>query len=117
MVMQKPEHFKAGFYTWTIHWSEELPDEAFGKTDTSQKRITMYKMDNEEMERETLFHELLHVALDDMTEAIFGYELEKKDSDKEENLVRLLSPQLLLILTSNPKLASFILGRGSGKRK
>ena len=116
-VMQKPENFKAGYYTWTIHWSEETPDEAFGKTDTTQKRITMYKMDNEEIERETLFHELLHVALDDMAEAIFGYELEKKDSDKEENLVRLLSPQLLHILTSNPKLASYVLGRGNGKRK
>ena len=115
--MQKPEIFKAGYYTWTIHWSEETPDEAFGKTDTTQKRITMYKMDNEEMERETLFHEILHVALDAMAEAIFGYELEKQDSDKEENLVRLLSPQLLHILTSNPKLASYVLGRGNGKRK
>ena len=115
--MLKPDTFKAGYYTWTIYWSEEPPEEAFGKTDTTSKKITMYKMDNEEIEKETLFHEILHVALDDTAEAIFGYELEKKDCDKEENLVRLLSPQLLSILTSNPKLASFILGRGHGKRK
>ena len=115
--MVKPESFKAGFYTWSIVWSEEPPEEAFGKTDTTSKKVTIYKIENEEIERETLFHEILHVALDDTAEAIFGYEVEKKDCDKEENLVRLLSPQLLQILTSNPKLASFILGRGHGKKK
>ena len=53
----------------------------------------------------------------DLSSQAFNYETEKKEVDKEENLVRLLSPQLLQILTSNPKLASFILGRGHGKKK
>ena len=116
-VMQKPETFKAGYYTWTIIWSDELPEQAFGKTDTSTKRVTIYKIENEEIERETLFHELLHVALDDTADSIFNYEPDKKECDKEENLVRLLSPQMLQILTSNPKLASYVLGRGNGKKK
>ena len=115
--MQKPENFKAGYYTWTIVWSEEPPEDAFGKTDTTNKKVTIYNISNEEIERETLFHEILHVALDDTAESIFNYETDKKDADKEENLVRLLSPQLLQILTSNPRLASYVLGRGNGKRK
>ena len=103
--MPKPTKFKSGYYTWKIKWSDEKADEAFGKTCSSTKTVTIYKQDNEQVEKETLLHEILHVALEDKAEAIFN--LDEKVENKEENLIRLLSPSLMNIL-ENKKLSNFL---------
>lgn len=102
--------FKSGFYTWKIIWSEEKADECFGKTDIGSKTIIVYKHDNKEVERETLFHEILHAAMDDKCEAIFGYDSGKLD-DKEENLIRLISPVMMNILCENRELQNYLFRR------
>ena len=108
--MKKPLKFKSGFYTWRIIWSEEKADECFGKTDVGSKTIIIYKHDNSEVERETLLHEILHAVMDDKCEAVFGYEGVKMD-DKEENLIRLISPVLMGILFENRTLQNYLFRR------
>lgn len=112
--MRKPTKFKSGCYTWKIFWSEELADEMYGKTDSSIKTITIYKCANEEMIRETLLHELLHVVMEDKAEAVFNFDPDKKEYDKEENLIRLISPVLMQLINDNPELVRF-LSKGGGK--
>ena len=106
--MRKPLKFRSGFYTWKIIWSKEKTDEMFGKTEISNKTVTIYKQENEEIERETLFHEILHVVGEDKYDSIFSFEPEKKELDREENLIRLLSPALMQVLCDNKDLARYL---------
>ena len=106
--MRKPLKFKSGFFSWKIIWSKERTDEMFGKTDITNKTVTIYKQENEEIERETLFHEILHVVGEDKYDSIFYFEPEKKDIDKEENLIRLISPALMQVLCDNKDLARYL---------
>ena len=106
--MKKPTKFKSGCFNWTIYWSQEEADEMYGKTDHSTKTVTIYKCKSDEITKETLLHELLHVALEDKAESIFNYDPDKKDYDKEENLVRLLSPTLFYLIRENPELIRFL---------
>ena len=103
--MTKPTKFKSGYYTWKIKWSPEKAEELFSKTCSSTKTITIYKQENKQVERETLLHEILHVALEDKADAIFNYE--EKLECKEENLIRLLSPVLMNIL-ENKQLVRYL---------
>ena len=112
--MKKPDSFKAGFYNWTIVWSEEEVDSCFGKTDAGTKTIIIYKQGNDQVEKETLLHELLHVALDDKCESIFN--VEGSVNDKEENLIRLLSPVIMQIICDNRQLCHFLFGRTNERR-
>ena len=112
--MRKPTKFKSGCYTWKIYWGEEDADEMYGKTDTSTKTVTIYKCKNDEITRETLLHELLHVVMEDKAEAVFNFDPDKKEYDKEENLIRLISPVLMQLISENPELIRF-LSKGSAK--
>ena len=91
-------------------------EDCFGKTDVGSKTIIIYKQDDLEIERETLFHELLHAALDDKVEPIFLFSDDQKMEVKEENLVRLLSPVMMDILCGNPKLCNYLFG-GMNERR
>jgi len=102
----RPKRFKAGFFMWSIKWSIDKVDDAFGKTDMNRKVITIYGQDNQEIDRETLMHELLHVALEDKIDTVFDGD--KKNDEKEESLVRLLSPTLIQILSDNKKLTKYL---------
>jgi len=112
--MKKPTKFKSGYFNWKIYWSDEVAEELYGKTDTSTKTVTIYKCANEQMTRETLLHELLHVVMEDKAEAVFNFDPDKKEYDKEENLIRLISPVLMQLLADNPELVKF-LSKGSSK--
>ena len=112
--MRKPTKFKAGCYSWQIYWSQEEAEEMYGKTDSHNKVVTIYKCKNDEILRETLLHELLHVVMEDKAEAVFNFDPDKKEYDKEENLIRLISPVLMQIINDNPELWQF-LSKGSKK--
>ena len=103
--MSKPTKFKSGYFTWKIKWSSEKAEELFGKTCSSTKTITIYRQENKQVEKETLLHEILHVALEDKADAILNYE--DKLECKEENLIRLLSPVLMNIL-ENKQLVRYL---------
>lgn len=115
--MKKPTKFKSGCFNWKIYWSEEQADEIYGKADTHTKTVTIYKHKNEEMLIETLLHELLHVVMEDKAEAIFNFDPDKKDFDKEENLIRLISPVLMQLINENPELIRFLSKNSKKGRK
>jgi hypothetical protein len=48
------------------------------------------------------------VVGEDKYEGIFNFEQEKKDLDREENLVRILSPVLMQLLSDNKDLARYL---------
>ena len=112
-LMKKPVKFKSGCFNWKIKWSEETAEELYGKTDHTTKTVTIYQCASDEVTRETLLHELIHVVLEDKVEAIFNFDPDKKDFDKEENLVRLVSPALMQLINDNPELVRFLSKGGS----
>ena len=106
--MRKPTKFKSGCYNWQIYWSQEEAEEMYGKTDSHNKVVTIYKCKNKEITRETLLHELLHVVMEDKAEAVFNFDPDKKEYDKEENLIRLISPVLMQLIIDNPELWEYL---------
>jgi len=104
--MKKPRKIKIGFYSWKIEWAKEKAEEMYGKTDVMSKVITIYKSPNTQIERETLFHELLHAAGEDKYDSIFHF----SGGDKEENLIRVLSPVLMQVLSDNRELTRYLFG-------
>lgn len=106
--MRKPTKFTSGCYTWSIYWSSEEAEEMYGKTDSHNKTVTIYKCKNKEITRETLLHELLHVVMEDKAEAVFNFESDSKSYDKEENLIRLISPVLMQLINDNPELWEYL---------
>ena len=115
--MRKPTKFKCGCYNWQIYWSQEEADEMYGKTDSSTKVVTIYKCKNDEITRETLLHELLHVVMEDKAEAIFNFDSDSKNYDKEENLIRLISPVLMQLIMDNPELFDFLSKKSKTRSK
>ncbi|MAV64716.1 MAG: hypothetical protein CMG00_05950 [Candidatus Marinimicrobia bacterium] len=102
--MKKPGKVKIGFYVWKIEWSKEKNEEMYGKTDPMTKIITIYRSPNSQIERETLFHELMHAAGEDKYDSIFQF----SGSDKEENLIRILSPVFMQMLSDNRELTKYL---------
>ena len=104
--MRKPTKFKSGCYNWQIYWSQEEAEEMYGKTDTHTKTITIYKCKNDEITRETLLHELLHVVMEDKAEAVFNFDPDKKEYDKERTHQTNI-PVLMQLIIDNPELWQF----------
>lgn len=104
--MKKPGKVKIGFYTWKIEWSKEKNEDIYGKTEAMTKVITIYRSPNIQIERETLFHELMHAAGEDKYDAIFFF----SGGDKEENLIRILSPAIMQMLSDNRDLTKYLFG-------
>jgi Zn-dependent peptidase ImmA (M78 family) len=78
-----------------------------GSTDTDEKRIYINTNFKEECQRETLLHELLHVAFMDCS--LFKHPIEN-DEDQEEFLIRYASPKIFQMFRDNEELKEFIFG-------
>jgi Zn-dependent peptidase ImmA (M78 family) len=96
---------KLGFYTYSIYF-KRIQDEHHGLTDLETKEIWINNKDNLELQRETLFHELLHVASEDVPA------LKNKDyeGDREEDCIRLQSPRMMQYISDNKWLREFLFG-------
>ncbi len=98
-------------FDWEIRFISTYREDAFGITSIDEKYIHIYYgKRSDQVVIETLIHELIHVTLMDITDAIFHFEKEKVD-DKEENLVLLTSPRIFSILRDNVELMDFIVKR------
>ena len=97
---------KLGFYTYTIHF-KRIQDENHGLTDLETKEIWINNKRSEEIQRETLFHELLHVASEDIP----AFTLKEYSGDREEDTIRFQSPRIMQYLTENDWLREFIFGK------
>lgn len=94
-------------FTWVVKFLN-IAGDCYGDTDSDQKEVRIYYKDRStENVCETLIHELHHVVLFDLSDSIFHFESDRV-YNKEENLVRLLSPRVFHLIRSNKKLMSFI---------
>lgn len=86
---------KAGPSVYTVRSSRDLNAE-LGTTDCDRLEILLSTEQSPERRRVTLMHEVLHVVFD-----LAGIGI---GEDKEEDLIRPLTPALLQILRDNPAL-------------
>lgn len=96
---------KLGFFTWEVFFQPDVEDH--GQTDFDRKRILIDSDLSTEGQKETLFHEILHASMEDC--AAIKLEYDKKE-DREEDVIRHISPLLMLYITSNKWLREFIFG-------
>lgn len=104
--LKQPSTLKMGCITYKIVWTDL--DDLHGDTDKSKKIIRINKGDSQDVQQETLFHEILHVAMEDMGYLKFNYT--EKD-DQEEDIIRYISPRLVLALRESPEVLNFIFPR------
>ena len=84
-------------------------EDSYGETHTRQKRIKISNLIPHQVQRETLFHELIHASFAETPVIELIKDLE--DNEKiEEAIVRTLSPILLQVLLENQEVSDFILG-------
>ena len=97
---------KLGYFDYTLIFRRDSDDD-YGKTDLEGKVIYVNTRYNLQAQKETLFHELLHVSLEDcpLWEAT-----PEKHNDMEEAVVRFISPRMMDYLAHNPFLRLFIFG-------
>lgn len=94
-------------FEYKVHF-QRSSDEDHGSTDVSTKEIWINTRFNEDIQRETLFHELLHVVFDDCALLESGA---VKTTDPEESLIRYISPRLVLLFQENPWLSEYIINK------
>jgi hypothetical protein len=97
-------------FTWEIKFLD-VESENFGETNTDQKYIYIYtKGRSKQNIVETIVHELQHVILFDMAEAIFHFDSENVGK-KEENGIRLTSPRMYEMIKSNKAFFKWLLSQ------
>lgn len=95
---------KLGAFTYDLVMRKDSDDD-FGKTCLADKVIWINTRYSEQVQRETILHELLHVALEDCP--LMDNPIDKKE-DMEEAVVRFISPRLFQFIMDNPKLQELI---------
>jgi len=102
---------------WTLNFSGfewklkylDIESENFGITNTDTKTIHIYTKDRDKQTNlETTLHELHHMVLFDLADAIFLHETEKVPV-KEENAIRLTSPRLFQFVRENKEFCRWLL--------
>lgn len=108
--MKKPAKVRVLHRTIPIWWSAERINRA--SRDEGEPLHGVYRAgeilvapDSDEVERETLLHEILHALIDQTALASDGGPL---NGDAEEQVVRTLSPLLLHTLRSNTALTRWL---------
>lgn len=97
---------KAGCFTYMVHF--QPTDSDHGATNLDSKLIIINSKSDIEIQRETLLHELQHVAFEDCT--LFEHPIH--DAEKqEEGLIRFNNPRLFQILKDNKWVREFLFGK------
>ena len=105
----RPEIFHHGAYCWEIKYLD-LENEDHGQTMYDKKEIHIFVHNKDEVTiKDTLMHELLHVASEDVFKIIHNPD-EEETSKMEENFILLVTPRLMNIFLSNKQLVSYLWG-------
>lgn len=87
-------NFKSGYFKWVIKFLDytlyEDGDQLLGITLNDDKVVKIGNIENKQVERETVLHELLHVCFEDSVII---------SDDKQEEVIRHISPRLMDILS------------------
>lgn len=105
-ILQFPIRY--GCITYTVMFPSDL-EGLHGETDRLKKIVSINSRDSIDIQRETLFHEILHVAFEDIP--IFKFNYQGKEEELEEDIIRYISPKMVQLLQDNKKLRDFILGK------
>lgn len=97
-----PNVVKVGKEFYSLDEVDFIAQGIVGDTDTKMHTIRLLKGQKPGDMRDTLLHELLHVAANQSGK---DYESKKR---LEEDFVQRMTPRLLLILRENPKLMEFL---------
>lgn len=93
-------------FSYSIEPSKFSTVEVMGETCTDTKQIRINSHNNSlETLQDTVLHECLHALLEDIMESIDSIE---KVDDKEEQLIRLLTPRLRSFICDNPEWIKWI---------
>jgi Zn-dependent peptidase ImmA (M78 family) len=101
----KSKKAKLGYFTYIIHF-KRIQDENHGLTDLETKEIWVNNKDDLQIQRDTLFHELLHVASEDVP----SLKLKDYEGDREEDTIRFQSPRMMQFLADNKWIRTFLYG-------
>lgn len=96
---------KINGFDWKINYVKSKVADRFGETNMSAKEITIFDSGNDQITKETLQHEILHVLLEDLIPIINKI---SNEEEAEETLIRLVSPRLYACMNDNPKLAEYL---------
>ena len=95
-------------FDWKIKFLD-IETDNFGVTISDTKVVHIYyKNKGNQDVLDTVIHELMHVIMFDMNNAVFKHEVNSVE-EMEENLVRLSSPRLFAMIRDNPELVEFIM--------
>lgn len=105
---KRPEKFKLGTFEWTIKYLD-IESVDHGETLHDSKEIHIITRNKtEQVMKDTLLHECLHVVLEDIVET--AIKIDDKSEVVEEQIVRLLTPRLHEMFKNNPELNCYIFG-------
>lgn len=106
---KRPDKFTLGTFEWTINYLDVEHDN-HGETlkDTRELNI-ITRSKSEQVLKDTLLHECLHVVLEDIIDT--AVQIENKPEIIEEQVVRLLTPRLHELFTNNIDLRDYIFSK------
>jgi len=105
MARRKPKSIRIGAFNYKIVYHRKL-GQNLGEVDTNRKRIDIWKHESNQALRDSILHEILHIIFEDLIE-----NLEKMSCDthdKEEFLIRIITPRLLQVLIENPEFVEWL---------
>lgn len=113
--IKRPATFKLGTFDWEIKYLD-VEGDLHGDTDKDKRVIRIFTSSStEQVIKDTLLHECLHVVFEDITETAF--KMDAKADEIEEQMVRLITPRLHSLFTDNEELREYIFGSSLTKQK
>lgn len=104
--MKPPKVIFIGPHDYAVSMSKKKIDpNLFGETDNTNSEIHVHPNQSLQNKRDTLIHEILHAILfASGAKRVLGW-----SAEREEKVIRLLSPWLLAVLQDNPDLIDYLL--------
>lgn len=107
--IKRPVSFRLGTFDWTVKYLD-VESDIHGDTDKDTRIIRVFvSRDNEQVIKDTLLHECLHVCLEDIVDTT--HRMEDKPDVIEEQTVRLLTPRIHSLFSDNGELRDYIFGK------
>lgn len=107
--ISRPKGFKLGIFDWEIRYHTS-PSDLHGETSKDTRHLDIFVNGyNEQVIRDTLLHECLHVCFEDITETVV--KMDAKPDEIEEQITRLLTPRIHSLFAENADLRDYIFGK------
>lgn len=106
---KRPTKFTLGVSNWEVKYFD-MEHDLHGETCKDTRRISIFTHGySEQVIKDTLLHECLHVALEDIIDTTC--KIEEKPDVVEEQIIRLLTPRIHELFTNNVELREYIFNK------